>query len=215
MSNRGLLTGNGIYVGAASGVLLAGGASLAGLATLPGGAFIVGGVGLLGLVGGLFLGGTSKKNGLIEYDIFEKLPGELLTQLETLQVHAETHRKAKSPLSVPLDALLVHAQELFKRINDKLDSQAGRLAAVNYTDTISKLNRAIAPSYYLDILAHNDLWDNAGKRLQQVETAVTATDRQLVENIRQVNASQDIDFSVALDSLVTAVENSSPKDMLE
>jgi Tfp pilus assembly protein PilN len=207
---KSILTSPGLYIGAGTGVALSTAASLIGLGTLPVfGPFIVAGVGVAGVIGGILIGSPTKTaEGIVELDLFESFPEELRRQLERLQSLAIQHKDVNSPLLPKLNSILGNAQELFKRISSKLDTQAGRLAAVNYTDTLGKLNKALAPDYYLDIVAHPNLWENSEKRLAEVARAVEATDAQIIQNIRQVNASQDIAYSVALDSLVNAVDNS-------
>ena len=55
--------------------------------------------------------------------------------------------------------------------------------------------------YFGDIVARPTYWDEAPKRVTAIFDAVKSLDNQLVDNIRQLNASKDIDFNVALNSL--------------
>lgn len=142
----------------------------------------------------------------INVDVAAKLPGELRSEFEKLDKLYITYKQVENPLTQEMESILTNAQSLFERINSKLDTQAGRLAAVNYTDTLRKLNKALGPEYYLDILQNPNLWDRSEQRIQAVENAVMATNAQLIKQIRQVNASQDIEYELSIDSLIDAAE---------
>jgi hypothetical protein len=141
------------------------------------------------------------------------VPEELRTQLETLAGLEREHGMQPSPaVADRIRSIRANVQELFRRIRRTGTEQQVRIASIEYVDVLTKLNRALGPDYYLDILRSPRLWDNPDARRAEVEAAVVATDEQLVANIRQVNASQDLEFKVALESLVGSM-NATVKDI--
>ena len=140
-------------------------------------------------------------------------PEIILDELVKLQALANIYATAESKLLPELNSIIRNAQEFFERVTSKLDEQAGRMAAVNYADMLQKLNKALGKDYYLDIEKNPHLWSNPTKRLEQVELAVAATDKQIVRNIIQLNESQDIDFTIAIDSLIRAADGDQAQTM--
>lgn len=142
--------------------------------------------------------------------VFERLPAELHQQVATLKELTARHEALPSGgLGYQLGQILENSTELFERLERKGTQQQARVAAVEYTDTLAKLNRALGSDYYLDILAKPALWEDSDRRLKEVRDAVGATQQQLIKNIRQVNASQDLEFQVALESLVGSMNTPS------
>lgn len=143
-------------------------------------------------------------------EVFANLPAELRTQVDQLwAVLGKHHSAGPGSLEDEILALVGNAEELFVRIDKRGTGQQGRIAAVEYADTFAKLNRALGEDYYLDILRRPDLWNDSDRRLAEVREALDATGKQLVQNIRQVNASQDLEFQVALESLVGSMNTPS------
>jgi len=134
------------------------------------------------------------------------LTDELREQLVKLKQTAKLHVQYESPLVETINQILADTQELFNRIQAKQESQAHRLAAVNYTHTLRKLNRALSKGYYIDILKNPRLWESPEERKDAVRKATEATARQLLRNIKQVNSSQDIDFEADLEVLSNEME---------
>jgi hypothetical protein len=148
-----------------------------------------------------------------EVQVSAELPDVLKVQVQRLRKIAKLHANINSPMLEHVNGILLDSQELFNRILAKQDSQAHRLAAVNYTDTLSKLNRALDSDYYLDIKKNPRLWSNPEQRIEAVERAVMATQKQLVHNIQQVNASQDIEYEISLESLTNSMNSVSATDL--
>lgn len=120
-----------------------------------------------------------------------------------------------SMLAPELQKIVTNFTELFARIERKGTEQQGRMASIQYVDTFTKLNSALGRDYYLDIRLHPDLWDDAPRRLKEVETAVSATSSELINNIKQVNASKDLEFKVALESLSKSINEISVGDLYD
>ncbi|HSX68798.1 hypothetical protein, partial [Nocardioides sp.] len=135
------------------------------------------------------------------------VPEELRSVLARLEALQRQHGMRLSPgVNARLQSILTNVGQLFHRIRRTGTEQQVRIASIEYVDVLTKLERALGEDYYLDILRNPRLWENAEARQQEVEEAVRATDDQLVANIRQVNASQDLEFKVALESLVGSMD---------
>lgn len=213
MTHRDFPSNRGIFIGAGSGVVLAGATAFVTL-TMPGAPLLVLGTGLIGLIGGYFLGSDSHS---VEFDsdVLSKLPDDLKKQLDLFLETVDLHRENASPLTKELVVISDEIQKLFSRVLAKLDNQQVRLTAVNYTDSLGKLNRLLAKDYYIDILKNPRLWDSSQKRLNDVDKATVAFEEQIVRNIQQVNASKDLDFQLAIDSVYRSTDKgNNPKEML-
>lgn len=211
MKIKELITSPQLYVGLSTGAVAATAVSF-----IPGIFPIVAGVaGVIGfgagLVGSSFERKPHDSSEADAYDVAQipvssnYLPENLRAQVLHLKKLLVLHTRLKTPMVTPMTDVLRDSQELFARIDNKLDSQAHRLAAVNYTDTLTKLNKALDEDYYLDIKKNPRLWSDPDERCAAVETAVYATANQLLRNIQQVNASQDIDYEVSLESLTNSM----------
>jgi hypothetical protein len=142
-------------------------------------------------------------------DVPEELR-HVLARLDSLQT---MHGSEFDPAAAQrLTSIRANVRELFRRIRRTGTEQQVRIASIEYIDVLTKLERALGPDYYLDLIRSPRLWENAAARRTEVEEAVAATDDQLVTNIRQVNASQDLEFKVALESLVGSM-NATVKDI--
>ena len=89
------------------------------------------------------------------------------------------------------------------------------MAAVNYSDTLLKLNKALGVDYYLDIQANPHLWSQPEERLEAVERALKATGLQLIRNIKQINSSQDLEYKISIDLLLKAAEDGNAAELVE
>jgi hypothetical protein len=142
-------------------------------------------------------------------DVPEELR-HVLARLDSLQT---LHGSEFDPAAAQrLSSIRANVRELFRRIRRTGTEQQVRIASIEYIDVLTKLERALGPDYYLDLIRSPRLWENPEARRTEVEEAVAATDDQLVANIRQVNASQDLEFKVALESLVGSM-NATVKDI--
>lgn len=112
-----------------------------------------------------------------------------------------------------ISALSGHISELFVRVRKRGTDQQIRLLQAKYKDTLSKLLKALDGDYYGDILVNPQYWSNAEARLAEVRRAVDSVDQQAVENIKQVNESRDLEFQVALDSLIKTVTEAKLSDV--
>lgn len=112
-----------------------------------------------------------------------------------------------------LRGLTQHVSELFVRVRQRGTEQQLRLLTVQYKDTLGKLTKALADDYYGDIRRNPQYWSNPDQRAREVQLAVDSVDAQAVENIKQVNESRDLEFKVALDSLIRTVNEAKLSDV--
>jgi hypothetical protein len=115
--------------------------------------------------------------------------------------NGQTDTKKRS-LSAELRKIIDNLEELFTRLNKKGSNSQKNMAMVEYEDKLPKLIEALNSDYYIDIVKKRNLWDESEERLEAVAIAVKSVDKQIVSNIQQVNKSKDLEFQVALDSLV-------------
>ncbi|MDR1392926.1 MAG: hypothetical protein LBJ62_03010 [Bifidobacteriaceae bacterium] len=106
------------------------------------------------------------------------------------------------PVFVPINTVIADVQELFRRLRASGSAQQTRLAQVKYADLLRKLILTVGPEYYKDIVDNPRLWTSPQERLDAIGGALNAVHDQILENIKQVNASKDLEFKVALDSLL-------------
>jgi hypothetical protein len=146
----------------------------------------------------------------------ELIPETLVPMLKQLSDLMKKHNNLNhGSLSAELHTIINNLQELFTRLNKKGTTSQQRMAEVEYADKLPKLIEALGNNYYIDIVEHNELWDNSEERLEAVGVAVKAVEKQLVENIRQVNASKDLEFQVALGSLVGSSNSANINDVFK
>lgn len=112
-----------------------------------------------------------------------------------------------------ISALAGHITDLFVRVERRGTDQQMRLLQSQYKDTLSKLLKGLSPDYYGDILANPQYWSGPEARTAEVHRAIDAVDHQVIDNIRQVNESRDLEFQVALGSLVRAVDEAKLSDV--
>jgi hypothetical protein len=106
------------------------------------------------------------------------------------------------PIHALLNSVIADVQELFRRLHAHGSAQQVRLAEAKYADVLKKLVLAVNRDYYQDIVDNPRLWPQAEARIAAIGAALEAVHQQVLENIKQVNASKDLEFQVALDSLL-------------
>lgn len=97
--------------------------------------------------------------------------------------------------------LIDHLSDLFARAQQRASEQQQRLLMSRYADTLSKLTALLSNDYYGDLLRNPGYWSDPEQRIAQVLHAVAAVDDEIIENVRQLSESRDIEFQVKLESL--------------
>lgn len=132
----------------------------------------------------------------------DRIPAKLQPFMKQLSDLAKLHAGlAQYSLTDTLKDIIVNLEELFERLNTKGTKRQREIVEVEYADKLPKLIEALGKDYYIDVVKKRKLWDNPDERINEVAEVVTAVDEQLVENIKQVNASKDLEFKVAMVSL--------------
>lgn len=135
-------------------------------------------------------------------EISEDLRRELDSLAATSKRYRGSDERKLEEAAGLIDSALGHTYELFKRIDRKKDRQNREIAQRRYLDTVKKLNSALSSDYFEDIVRKPGLWDGAEEKREDVLTALKSVDRQIIENIKQVNSSKEIEFRIAVDSLI-------------
>lgn len=132
----------------------------------------------------------------------DRIPAKLQPFMKQLSDLAKAHAElAQNSLTDTLKDIISNLEELFERLSTKGTDSQRKMVEVEYADKLPKLIEALGKDYYLDIVQKRKLWDNPDERIAEVANVTTAVDEQLVENIKQVNASKDLEFKVAMVSL--------------
>ena len=140
---------------------------------------------------------------------------DLEVQLEKLaHIAGRLFQNNSSKLGEITSSIVTHLNELLTRLKRRDSGNQLDLAQVEYADVLKKLNDALGDDYYFDIVKNPSLWDDAESRKNEVEIAVGAVDTQILENIKQVNAYKDLDFRVALESILRQNNNPKARNMI-
>lgn len=154
---------------------------------------------------------SSKPSNAINTDLLDTLPEVIKREMVNLDRLASMYSRAgEALLADSVRTVLNHGQELFARVQRKAGEQQYNMAAVEYADTFKKLGQALSEDYYYDIMKNPQLWTKPEERKREVAEAVRATDQQLIRNIQQVNANEDLEIQVALESLSRSLEDVTP-----
>lgn len=216
----------GVAVAAIGETLVPTSGSDAPTAGFDGGALLFGGIALVAVAGatlGVILFARRRRDARgknsraiharLEKDLAEALNGEdgdfIHDSIEAL----DRWSAAYATIGPRVTAMTQHVSELFVRVHKRGSEQQLRLLQSKYKDTLSKLRKALNDDYYGDIVNNPQYWSNPEGRLAEVSLAIDSVDQQAVENIRQVNESRDLEFKVALDSLIKTVNDAKLSDV--
>jgi hypothetical protein len=162
-------------------------------------------LGALAAVVGIAIGFARQRRSRADRGLPESLE-KRVAELRTLSVQyaqvAASGNALAADTSRDLAAIAENVTELFGRLDRRSAGDQRSIAAVEYDDKLRKLLIAVDRDYLLDILTHPHLWDDPTERAREVHTVVEAISAELVENIKQVNASRGLHFQVSLDGLI-------------
>jgi len=124
--------------------------------------------------------------------------------LKTLidQHHVLGYKKTASKMR----SILVSTDELFERIQKKGTNDQLTMASVKYAHLFEKVAFAMNDDHYIDIAKNPGLWEEPEQRLKEAENALDSVHKQIIDNIKQVNSSKDLDFKIALEALTAVTE---------
>lgn len=135
-------------------------------------------------------------------EITDDLRRELNEMTELIQDYQKAHNASLQEVAVILKSINQHIYELFSRIDKKNAGNSRAIAQVRYLDAFKKLNDVAGKDYFADIVNNPNLWDDSDSKVQETLKAIKSLDKQIVDNIRQVNNSKEIDFKIAVDALM-------------
>ncbi len=143
------------------------------------------------------------------------VPEKVQEQLRKLNGLLSAHdAHGTDSLSPEIVKIVKTTQTLFERIASKQPRQAS-VAEVEYVDKFTKLVSLLGTDNYLDIVDNPDQWDDPHGRIAKIREATTTTRNQINENIKQINASKDLEFQVALGSLIEDANAPTIKDIFK
>lgn len=192
---------------------------------LLGGAGILLGVAILLSAGFAVFRSISKKNNknvhsidslssdvddIVAEDYFNNISQELGAEVHELRELIKKHRK--NGLDDGVKALMKvddRLGDLFTRLSRKGTNEQMSIAAVKYHDLLKKIIFIMNEDHYMDVVLNPELWNRAEMRKQSSLEAVEAVDKQILNNIKQLNDSQDLDFNITLRALMTDSDNMS------
>lgn len=146
------------------------------------------------------------RSSTLQDSVLKGLPEETSRILRELsELREEYVARNQTRIADDISEVIKHTSELFKRVNKKSGPAKYQAVTIKYNDTLEKLALALGPEYYLDIYDKPRLWADSEKRMEEVRAALSSTDEQIIRNIQQVNANQDLEIKVALDSLARSM----------
>jgi len=107
-----------------------------------------------------------------------------------------------------LASLLKELNTLQSKLTANGIDQQARLTYAKYLPLVQKVTELTAPNFYGDFVRNPDHWKNPREMRVQVELSVLAVARTVSEDIRRLNAEQQLDFQVNIESIIgkTAAE---------
>jgi len=182
---------------------------------LIGGAGIVLGAALLITVSVLFIKkiltretNIKEPKKILAEDYFMNISKDLGAEVSNLRELIVKHReKGLSDGAEKLIRVDKRLGELFVRLSRKGTTEQISIAAVKYQDLLKKIIFIMNEDHYMDIVLNPELWNRSDERKQNSLEAVEAVDEQILDNIRQLNDSQDLEFNITLRALMTNGNN--------
>lgn len=146
---------------------------------------------------------TRNKDNPVKYG-FRKMPKSLREAVNRFRKVADLHKNLeRNSLYDSCNNLIARFIDLEEKM-EKLkgnDSQM-MILEVEYVERLDKLSEAIGENYYLNILEDPSHWEDPTKKIKRVKDAVGALSTQVLESIRQINDSSNLEFKIALDSII-------------
>lgn len=121
-----------------------------------------------------------------------------LTQLARLAPLYAGYTIEGQPVPARLERIVADMHDLFRRMHARGTAHQVRMAQSHYAHVLGKLVLVVSPAYLKDVMDNPHLWDDAEQRVLRVSSALTVLDAEILDNVRRVNTSADLDFQVAL-----------------
>lgn len=146
---------------------------------------------------------TQDKGDTVRYG-FRKMPKGLREAVGNFRKTSDLHKNLKRySLYEDCSRLIARFIELEETMV-KLPSNDQRrmILEVEYVERLEKLKEAIGKDYYLSIIEDPTHWEDPNKKLKRVKDAVIALREQILVSIKQINDSSNLEFKIALDSII-------------
>lgn len=135
-------------------------------------------------------------------EYFNKISSDLGKRVAELRVLTGKHERAgMQDSAIVLLKVDERLGELFYRLKKKGTNDQLMTASVTYEDLLKKLLYIMDEDHYMDVVAHPDLWNNPAVKKEQSLDAVQAVEEQIVKNIKRLNDSQELDFTITIQAL--------------
>lgn len=138
---------------------------------------------------------------------FRKMPVGLREAVDSFRKTADLHKDLtgykRYSLYESCSRLIARFVEL-EEVMEKLPKtdQRRMILEVEYVSRLGKLQEAIGKDYYLSIIEDQTHWDEPAKKIKRVSDAVAALREQILVSIKQINDSSNLEFKIALDSII-------------
>lgn len=137
-------------------------------------------------------------------EYFNNISQKLGQEVSRLRELIAKHEKAELPLSSQrLVAVDKRLGDLFTRLAQKGTQEQTSIAAVKYQNLLKKIIYIMDEGHYMDLAKNPELWNHAERRKQDSLNCVEAVDEQILDNIRQLNDSQDLEFNITMQALLS------------
>lgn len=133
----------------------------------------------------------------------EKFHEQLKVFKSLINVHQD---KGMKKTAAKMTQIVRTIDGLFERLEKKGTNEQLTMASVKYAYILEKLSFTLGENTYLDVVQNPGLWNESERKIQDSEKALNEVHKQIVENIKQVNDSNELDFRVALDALLSVSE---------
>lgn len=126
---------------------------------------------------------------------------ENVTRLARLVPVYSGYKIEGAPVADRIERVVADLQDLLRRMHAQGNAHQRALAETHYAYLLNQLVLVVSPGYLKDVMDNPQLWGDADQRITRVSAALTALDTEILTNIRQVNASADLELQVALQTI--------------
>lgn len=149
---------------------------------------------------------TYNKKDPVRYG-FRKMPVGLRDAVDNFRKTADLHKNLTGYMRYSLYEDCTRLVSRFVELEETMEKlpetdQRRMILEVEYVERLRKLQEAIGKDYYLSIIEDQTHWEEPAKKLKRVKDAVIALREQVLVSIKQINDSSNLEFKIALDSII-------------
>lgn len=152
----------------------------------------------------------AEKRKLLELEHTKNIfPENIQNELARLDDLREKHKNIGSyTTSIKIDSIIKNLTKLFEQFQKNSFSESQlNIASLKYENILQKLILTIDEDHYMDAYVNPAVWSDASTIIRQVDENLDAVNEQIVNNIRQLNDSKQLDFKVATKMLTDSSNN--------